>query len=150
MSTKTQITTEINTIDDGGLNDAAEVRGVLGVLRDNLYGTQVSDTNASTNVVTEVASGKNYALNLTKQGRFVDVDGKITNATGSLTGINESWFTITTTEYEQNATVRFITGTSKIDGSNVRFVLSGQTFSAIEPMANGEIVDISFTYNTNA
>lgn len=154
MSTKTEIQTKINTIETGVLNPAATVRAVLGTDSDsfleNFYGTEISDTNASTNIVTEVATGKNYNLNFTKQGRTVVVDGKLTNLTGGLTSINEPWFSITNTEYEQNTTAKFISGVSKIDGSNIRFVLSAQTFSAIEPMANGEQVEINFSYNTSA
>ena len=66
---KADITVQINTIDDGGVNPASEVRAVYEVLNDNFYGEKTTDTNASTNVLTEFTSTKAYDVKTIKKRR---------------------------------------------------------------------------------
>ena len=151
MSTKAQITTEINTIDDGGLNDAAEVRAVYEVLNDNFYGIKTTDNNASTNVFTEDDADKIYSVATSKNGGVVSNRFTLRNNTGAILPSNTVWLTITNTEYEQQASSPvYQTGQSASNGDNIRFLLTTNTLANLEPIGIGEVVYLNINYNTNA
>ena len=120
----------------------------------NFYGTQIIDSNASTNIVTEDASTKTYSLAIMKKGGSVHISGNIHNNTGSLTATGliggVTWFDITTPEYEQlSGTTIYVTGNSAGSGEPIQFLLNTNSFAALSPIGINETIYIDFTYNTN-
>jgi len=125
MSKKIDITNSINTIDDAGLNTAAEVRSVLDVLKDNAYGTVITETDLTVNTITaknSINTSLKYTVNILKQGRLVTIKGIVINTSASIvgTGSNDFFFEIVGSEYLPN-----ITGENTIfitfNGSHVIF-----------------------------
>lgn len=154
MGIKSDIISKIDT-DLASTSDilATEHRGVLhgtnNSLVDNFYGLKTGDINASTNVVTEDNANKEYTVSTIKQGFAVEINGTLVNNTAATTGIDTIWFSITTTEYEQQgSSKRFITGHSASTGEPIRFVLFNNEFKSLDPIAVGESVRFTLTYNT--
>lgn len=156
MSTKAEIQAKIQARLTGSAEDLTWTRHEEMLmtgndnLLDNVYGFAVTDSNATTNVVTENNANKTYLLNITKTGLRVFVDGNVRNGTGALTASNEVFFTITTTEYQQQAGTQVIFGRSASTGDPIRFLLTSNSFGAIDPIGINELVEFRFSYNTNA
>lgn len=149
--TKTDITNSINTIDGGGNNTAAEVRAVLEDLRDNDYGTVVTEsyTNLADNTPNTTPNGTThyYNFDFLKQGRAVFVNGTVTNKTGSITA-NEKWFDIDAGEYTHDTNSVKIVGVSTSTGNNVRCELVGTEFKVVGALGNNEQIEVDFKYYT--
>jgi len=85
MSSKAQITTSINTIENGGLNTASEVRAVFEKLNDEFFETGVLDTQLTSNLIDfnpfsrPQSANITYSIRLKKQGNVVFIYGSITN-----------------------------------------------------------------------
>ena len=149
MSTKAQVTSSINTIDDGGLNTATEVRDTLNVLKDNSYGDRITEKDSD---VTKVVTSENtintdlqYRLTFVKQGRFVNVQGFLTNTSASIVGysvVNDYYFEIVGADFLPTvaSTFKFPNGNEfiKIDNNKVYYSSIGA----------GVTKNISFTYFT--
>ena len=100
MSTKAQITTSINTINDGGVNTAAEVRAVFNTLKDNFYPDVITVNQADTSIITlnpALAASITYNVDIWKQGRTVTMRFHMLKSTTALFG--GVIFTITNSEY---------------------------------------------------
>lgn len=155
MATKSEIQTLIDT-DLASTSDitAAEHRNVLkddgNSLLDEIYASVVTDDETTTNVFTADNANKEYNLNIVKQGRKVRVSGTINNDTGGVTAGFITWCDITTTEYQQNSTIYRFTGVSQTDASHITFTLGLNSLGVSDPLADGETVNIDFTYFTNA
>jgi len=157
MSTKAEIRARIQSRLTGSAEDLTWARheeilmtGDDNVL-DSLYGFTATDTNATTNVVTETAANKTYSLLIMKQGGVVTITGTVRNGTGADTGSNEVFFNITNTEYQQlSGTPEYISCTSAATGETIQFVLTTNSFAALDTVGNNELVNIKFSYNTNA
>lgn len=148
MSTKTDITNSINTIDDGGLNTAAEVRATLTTLKDNAYGSVILDTQASTNVVTaDNATDRQYSISVLKQGREVTMKGFLKNNTGFMIAA-EVFFTINAGEYTQDSNVITFYAKKQTDGSNVRCALGASTLTLIDTIGANQTIFFELTYYT--
>ena len=156
MSTKAEIISNIDTkLASASLIPATDHRAVLHTeasnLLDTTYGLVSSDTNATTVVVTEDNANKTYILNTIKQGGKTEMKAIIRNATGTITAANEVWFSITTTEYEQQTGLPVpVFGLSTLTGETIRLVLTGDVLASIDPIGLNETVDVIFTYNNNA
>lgn len=148
---KADITNSINTIDDGGNNTAAEVRGVLGNLRDNSYGTVVTETytsilNDNPNT-TPNGTTHYYVLRFTKQGRTVTVNGTLTNSTTSIVS-NQKWLDIDDGEYEHDANLCVFSGVKLSSSDSIRCKLVGSALTIIGAMGPLETIEVNFTYTT--
>lgn len=155
MSIKSEIQTRINTIETGVLNTATTVRAVFGTnedsLLENFYGLKITDTNASTNAFTESASNKIYSVRIVKQGGVVRVVGTGRNNTGAVIGANAVFFTITNTDYQQQASApEYPISHSAGTGENIRCILTTNSFATFDPVGIGETFNINFEYRTNA
>jgi len=125
MSKKIDITNSINTIDDAGLNTALEVRTTLDVLKDNAYGTVITETDLTVNTITaknSINTSLKYTVNVLKQGRIVTIKGIVRNTSASIvgSGSNDYFFEIVGSEYLPEITSEnsiFIT----YQGTHVRF-----------------------------
>ena len=150
MSTKADIQSSINTIDDGGLNTASEVRTVFGNMLSNAYGTVVTDTQATTNVLTaDNATDKQYSVSILKQGREVLISGFIKNNTASMIA-GEVFFTINSGEYTQDANIITIYGNLQSTGNNVRLALGASTLTLIDTIGANATVYFQTKYYTNS
>jgi hypothetical protein len=82
MAIKTDIQAQINTINDGGLNTATEVRDVLGTnpssLLENVYGSEILETQATVGGILTSNINFDYSVKIIKQGRRVFIDGSFT------------------------------------------------------------------------
>jgi len=100
MSTKAQITTSINTINDGGVNTAAEVRAVFNTLKDNFYPDVITVNQADTSIITlnpALAASITYIADIWKQGRTVTMRFTLFKSTTAL--FDGVIFTVTNAEY---------------------------------------------------
>jgi hypothetical protein len=148
---KAAITTSINTIDNGGVNTAAEVRTVLGTLRDNSYATPVLEQyilglpdHPNT---TPIGTTHYYSLQFVKQGRTVSVNGFIQNKTGGIVS-NENWFDIDAGEYTHDANNALFFGVSTTSGNSVRCKIEGTKLIVVGALGNNEVIEVNFQYNT--
>jgi len=100
MSTKAQITTSINTINDGGVNTASEVRAVFNTLKDNFYPDVISVNHTDTSIITlnpALASSITYNVDIWKQGRTVTMRfHMLKSTTAFFSGV---LFTITNSDF---------------------------------------------------
>jgi len=111
--TKAQFNTLINTIDDGGLNTALEVRTLLQGVRDELYSPiyfeNYPNVGANQNALsitqpTDPANQDlNYGLKMSKVGNKVFIHGNIGNYSNS-TFLSGNLITITNTEFTSRYT----------------------------------------------
>ena len=69
MSSKAQITTSINTIDDGGQNTASEVRAVFETLNSEFF--------PSVDTITETIADETVTLLIRKSGNIVTINGSV-------------------------------------------------------------------------
>ena len=148
---KADITVQINTIDDGGVNPASEVRAVYEVLNDSFYGEKTTDTNASTNVLTEFTSTKAYDVKTIKKGGQVTITGTLRNNTGAILSGGTSWFTISNAEYLQiTSSVYDFTGESILNRDSIFLTLSGNVLTSSDIIGAGERVIFTLIYSTQA
>tara|TARA_R100000541_G_scaffold45643_1_gene52619 strand:+ start:3378 stop:3830 length:453 start_codon:yes stop_codon:yes gene_type:complete len=148
MSTKLDITNSINTIDDGGLNTALEVRTTLNTLKDNAYGSVINDTQATTNILTaDNATNRQYNINIVKQGRKVLLIGFLKNNTASMIS-GEVFLTINAGEYTQDSNVITFYAKKQFGGSNVRCSLGANTLTLIDTIGANETIFFETTYFT--
>ena len=86
MSTKNEIQTQINIINDGGANTAAEVRSVLGTnansLLEAIYASPVEESHTVNSVTIPVTAGFEYQTKITKIGRRITIDLNVVNTSG--------------------------------------------------------------------
>lgn len=150
MSTKADIQSSINTINDGGLNTAGKVRTVFGNMLSNAYGTVVTDTQVTTNVLTaDNATDKQYSVSILKQGREVLISGFIKNNTTSMIA-GEVFFTINSGEYTQDSNIITIYGNLQTTGDNVRIALGSSTLTLIDTIGANATVYFQTKYYTNS
>ena len=143
MATKTQIQNAINTIDDGGLNTAAEMRSVLELIKNAMYPDITLDTQATTNVFTQFGSTFNYTLRVFKVGNLVSVNGSIENVSGSIVS-NVKVADITTSEYLPNGKGY----QSNFDGVTFRIDDTDNALTLISSLGIGESQYVAITYKT--
>jgi len=149
MSTKTDITNSINTINDGGLNTASEVRATLNTLKDNAYGDRITEKDTSSvKVVTSentINTSLGYQLTFVKQGRFVNVQGFLINNSASIVGdsaADDYFFEIISSEFLPvvASTYKFPNGNEFIKVENNKIYYSS--------IGAGVSKKIAFTYFT--
>lgn len=145
MATKTDIQNAINTINDGGLNTAAEVRAVYEVFKDALYPTKITDSQSTTNVLTIDLADITYVLNLTKIGNLVSVSGRISNGTGAIIS-DVDLISITNTEYYPDCTA--LNPFYFTSGSNIFQITSSNKIKLTTSLGVGEDVYFNFSYKT--
>jgi len=75
MSSKAQITTAINTLNNGGNNTASEVRTVFETLNNEFFPTIETLSGTTSN-------GLDYEINAIKTGNLVVLNGVLTNPFG--------------------------------------------------------------------
>lgn len=149
MATKTDITNSINTIDDGGLNTALEVRDVLTTLKNNAYGDVVLESYTFSTPATVNTSFFStdlwYRLNFLKQGRNVSVNGFLYNKkTEIYTG---QWLSIDAGEYTPTSEITYISATTDTGNSVKLRIASDGIFLDGAVGANGYVY-LNFNYFT--
>jgi hypothetical protein len=85
MASKAQITSSINTINNGGNNTASEVRAVYEVFNNEFFEAGVLDTQLTSNLIDfnpftrPQSANVAYSIRLKKMGNVVFIYGSITN-----------------------------------------------------------------------
>lgn len=102
MSTKAQIQTSINTINDGGVNTAAEVRSVHNTELSNNYADTINETHSIGTITAQTGALNFYDVYFCKQGRKVSVKGVLANKQTSIDS-STSFFEIVDPEFFPNA-----------------------------------------------
>ena len=100
MATKTQIQTAINSALPLKINKVKTIAS-LDVIVDEIYRTQLSDTQLTTNVVTRIPVGFSYNVVFKKTGNTVVFSGRLFNLTGFSVS-NIDLMQITNTEFRPN------------------------------------------------
>lgn len=157
MATKAEIGSQIQTINDGGLNTAVELRGVLGddnpnSLLENIYGDVIVETNVTETVFSISANALitefSFTLdaNITKVGNLIHV-----------TGFIESHFPVAVTsvrlncvdvEYYGKQDLVFY-GWSDKGRINMTNTVANGCYINIGTMLGGEILAFSILYTAN-
>jgi hypothetical protein len=153
MSKKIDLTNSINTIDDGGLNTANEVRNVLNDLKNNAYGDVINEINTSlifdTTNTTRIDIEHSYNCIFVKQGRRVTVIGNIKNyITPSSIVSNEVWFNINAGDFSQYAEKFSINAFTEDTGELVKCSLLGNAFTVVDAIAPEQTITFNFQYFT--
>ena len=146
MATKTTIENLINSNLASGSNiTASEHRAVLNIILNELYPTPISDTQATTNVVTKISNNFTYNLQFSKVGRNIHVCGSITNISGSILSSVEEILEVTNAEFEPYTTYDFIGSNSN---GNVILSFNSDALTLITSMGVGETIIINQTYQS--
>ena len=146
MATKTTIENLINSNLASGSNiTASEHRAVLNINLNELYPTPISDTQATTNVVTKIGTKFTYNLQFSKVGRNIHVCGSITNVSGSILNSVEEILEVTNSEFEPYTTYGFLG--SNLNG-NVSLSFSSDALVLVSSMGVGETITINQTYQS--
>ena len=146
MATKTTIENLINSNLASGSNiTASEHRAVLNIILNELYPTPISDTQATTNVVTKISNNFTYNLQFSKVGRNIHVCGSITNISGSILSSVEEILEVTNAEFEPYTTYDFIGSNSN---GNVILSFNSDALTLVSSIGVGETIIINQTYQS--
>ena len=147
MATKTTIENLINSNLASGSNiTASEHRAVLNIILNELYPTPISDTQATTNVVTKISTNFTYNLQFTKTGRNIHICGSITNISGSILGDDlEEILEVTNTEFEPYTNYTLIGSNSN---GNIHLSFNSDALILVTSMGVGETIYINQTYQS--
>lgn len=147
---KTTIQSLIDTnLADTSNIEATEHREVEHALLNEMYGTVVSDTQATTNVLTaNTPASRLYDVKIVKQGRKVTITGFIKNTSGSMLN-NARFFSINAGEYTKDANDIVCYGTKRSNALAIRLTLEGQELWLRALIGNNDTVDFELTYFTN-
>ena len=152
MATKADIQTQINTIDDGGSNTAAEVRAVFGTntasLLETVYATTTTENQATVTPIYEPeTAGFEYEVEVSKVGRQITLHINAVNTTVSfLEGIV---FKTLSTEYLSNISQVVNYQLYDNNGNSAKMTLTAtatQTNFFIEAIPSGSFKG-TITYN---
>jgi len=146
MATKSALITAINGFITSIVNITKHRNSMLQVVNE-LYGSnQLTDTKATTNVITLVLSTAVYNLTFTKTGRMVYVFGSIRNDTASIPN-NTTIVNITNTEFAPQTNEQFrINGFYEGTDNIVPFVFENVSSARIR---NFKIVPVAENYFIN-
>ena len=144
MATKTNLISAINT-QLTAIITQAKVRLASLQLVNEIYPTPISDTQATTNVVTKISTNFAYNLQFTKTGRNIHVYGSITNISGSILNIVEEILEVTNSEFEPYTTYSFICSNSN---GNVELSFNSNALALVSSIGVGETIIINQTYQS--
>ena len=146
MATKTTIENLINSNLASGSNiTASEHRAVLNIILNELYPTPISDTQATTNVVTKIGTNFEYQLQFTKTGRNIHVCGSITNISGSILDYVDDILEVTNTEFEPYTNYTLIGSNSN---GNVALSFNSDALTLVSSIGVGETIFINQIYQS--
>jgi hypothetical protein len=145
MATKAQIQTQVNTINNGGLNTAAEVRDVFATnqasLLEGIYADAVTDNETSETITTSTALF-DYDIVVSKVGRFVTISGNFISNSNLVA--NTSIFQFSNAEY--NADTTAVYGIATSSNGSIPIYMSAAHLRVARSVVNGEIFQFSITY----
>ena len=144
MAIKSSITSTINGFITA-IVTVSKVRSSFDTIVDNIYPTPISDTQATTNVVTKIGAKFTYNLQFTKTGRNIHVYGNITNVSGSILNSVEEILEVTNSEFEPYTSYNFIGSNSN---GNVSLSFSSDALTLVSSMGIGETIIINQTYQS--
>lgn len=144
MATKTNLISAINT-QLTAIITQAKVRLASLQLVNEIYPTPISDTQATTNVVTKIGTNFTYNLQFSKVGRNIHVSGSITNVSGSILGSLEDILEVTTAEFEPYTNYSLIGSNSN---GNVLFSFNSDALTLVSSIGVGETIIINQTYQS--
>jgi hypothetical protein len=146
MATKANLISAVNGFITAIVNIAKHRNSMLEVVNE-LYGNQVNDTQATTNVVTRNFAASTYNLTFTKTGRMVYVYGSIRNDSTSIPN-NRIIADITNSEFAPQSGQQFrIVGFSDLDNDNIPFIF--ENIDNAPKIRNYKIVPISQQFFIN-
>lgn len=144
MATKAQIQTKINSIADGEENTAEEVREFANGLLDEMWNAPIYETDSTNTITSRLNTNITYAINFTKQGNIVHLQGTITTIDFGVFTPNIDLIAITETEYlPTNSTVQRF----KKDGAIFR--INNSKITAITTLTLGTTYYIDLAYVTD-
>ena len=120
-------------------------REVSNVLVNEIYPTPISDTQATTNIVTKISTNFTYNLQFTKTGRNIHICGSITNVSGLILNSLEEILEVTNSEFEPYTTYALIGSNSN---GNVGLSFSSDALYLNTSIGVGETIIINQTYQS--
>jgi len=144
MATKTNLISAINT-QLTAIITQAKVRLASLQLVNEIYPIPISDTQATTNVVTKIGTNFTYNLQFTKTGRNIHVYGSITNISGSILSSVEEILEVTNSEFEPYTNYT-LTGSNS--NGNVVLSFNSDALTLVGSMGVGETIIINQTYQS--
>ena len=144
MATKTSITSAINGFITA-IVTVTKVRSAFDTLLNNVYPTPISDTQLTTNIVTNIGTQFTYDLQFSKVGRNIHIYGSITNISGSILSSVEDILKITNSEFEPYTNYTLMG--SKSNG-NVDLSFNSDALTLVSSMGVGETIIINQTYQS--
>lgn len=146
MSTKANIQTQINTIDDGGVNTASEVRSVLGTdpnsLLESVYNDIVLDTNILQTITTANANFQ-YSIKVYEVGRSAVISGSLTCV--NTQNIGSTVFVITDTDLQTTSKASSTVGIKP--NTSDKISLSYNTQGGTTSLKVSQSIFVGETYN---
>lgn len=154
-TTKQQFIDSVNAnLADGSGIQATEHRDVLtstNGVTDLVYGDVAIETSASPSITTPSnVNNVSYDLTIQKTGRSVTINGILSYESSSNFPLaSPPVFTISNTAFQHDPAQRYRgSGVSDETGESIRLDLSNNVFRIRTTLGVDEIVEFSFTYNT--
>lgn len=144
MATQTNLISAINT-QLTAIITQAKVRLASLQLVNEIYPTPISDTQATTNVVTKIGTKFHYNLQFTKTGRNIHLCGSITNISGSILSSVEEILEVTNSEFEPYTNYSLIGSNTN---GNVGLSFNSDALTLVSSMGVGETIIINQTYQS--
>ena len=142
MATKTNLISAINA-QLTAIITQAKVRLASLQLVNEIYPTPISDTQATTNVVTKISTNFTYKLQFTKTGRNIHVCGSITNVSGSILNSLEDILEVTNSEFEPYTNYTLMGSNSN---GNINLSFNSEALTLVGSMADRETIIVNQTY----
>lgn len=146
MSTKAQVQSAIDAIEDGQPNTAETARNAWNILANELYPTVYFSSLVAPIKTQSVATGLKYFISFYKKGNTVFVNGHLERRI--YTPANTDLFIFTDTEFynlNNGSTILDFT----IEQNGYVFTMTDGVFKAVTPIPIGEKVRFNFSYPTN-
>ena len=151
MSTKTEIQTQINTIETGVLNPASTVRAVLGTETDsileNIYATPTTEDSTGTHTITTPNANFSYVATFSKVGRNVSFSGSLFCVTTVSAGGEIFVIDPLVTDFLGDG-LAYGVATNINTGEHIEIRMNDSAFETAEVILAGERFRFSITYRT--
>jgi hypothetical protein len=145
MATKTGLTTAISSAITVVITRAKLLLG-LDELIDEIYPTQVTDTQTSETYTTKTGTNINYSITVIKSGNIAHIKGTVTNNTSSLLGA-QNVFSWKSNEFKPKSGVNDVVFTaSNNPASTIRLFLNNNNLTLLSNMQ--PITTYNFEFQT--
>jgi len=144
MATKSNLITALNGFITAIITPTKH-RNANNAIVDEIYPTQVTDSQATETYTTKAGTNINYSITVIKSGNIAHIKGTVTNNTSSLLG-SQNVFTWKNNEFRPKSGVNDVNFIASNANNSIRLFLNNNVLSVTSPMQ--PITTYSFEFQT--